>query len=130
MEHHVQYSKKFTRINDILSHNQELCSRIVQHALEFYGIETEELQKHIKDNESAGKKADKIAVSQALKHFVRDWTETGARERDGPFPCLLKKLDQLFPDRDADATPIKALLPGAGLGRLGYDIADLGGMDS
>ncbi|KAK7418442.1 hypothetical protein QQX98_003934 [Neonectria punicea] len=129
LEHHVQYSKKFTRINDILSQNQELCNRIVQHALGFYGITAQELQKHINDNESAGKKADKIAVSQALKHFVRDWTETGAHERDGPFPCLLKTLTELFPDRDGNAAPVKALLPGAGLGRLGYDIAGLGGFE-
>ncbi|KPM41387.1 hypothetical protein AK830_g5162 [Neonectria ditissima] len=129
LEKHVQYSRKFTRINDILFHNQELCNQIVKNALNFYEIGIEELQKHIKDNESVGKKADKTAVSQALKHFVRDWTETGAHERDGPFPCLLKTLDRLFPDRDASAAPIKALLPGAGLGRLGHEVADLGGFE-
>ncbi|KAF7548807.1 hypothetical protein G7Z17_g6821 [Cylindrodendrum hubeiense] len=128
LEHQVKYSKKFNRINHILSQDQVLCDRIVQNALEFYGIGNEELQKHIKDTESAGRKADKIAVSQSLKHIVRDWTEPGAHERDGPFLCLLKTLQQMFPNRD-NAAPIKALLPGAGLGRLGYDIADLGGFE-
>ncbi|KAH7161735.1 N2227-like protein-domain-containing protein [Dactylonectria macrodidyma] len=128
LEHHVKYSKKFNRINHILSQNQELCDRIVQSALEFYEIGTEELQRHIKDAEAAGRQADKIAVSQSLKHIVRDWTEAGSRERDGPFLCLLQTLKQLFPDRE-NSTPIKALLPGAGLGRLGFDIADLGGFD-
>lgn len=127
LEHHVKYSQKFNRINHILSQNQALCDRIVENALRFYEIGTEELQKHIKDTESTGKKADKIAVSQSLKHIVRDWTKPGAHERDGPFQCLLKTLEQMFPGRDSTSAPIKALLPGAGLGRLGYDIANLGG---
>ncbi|KAH8667188.1 N2227-like protein-domain-containing protein [Ilyonectria robusta] len=129
LEHHVKYSQKFNRINHILSQNQALCDRIVENALRFYEIGTEELQKHIKNTESTGKKADKIAVSQSLKHIVRDWTKPGAHERDGPFQCLLKTLEQMFPGRDSTSAPIKALLPGAGLGRLGYDIANLGGFD-
>ncbi|CAM1505870.1 Fc.00g115070.m01.CDS01 [Cosmosporella sp. VM-42] len=124
----VLYHKKFSKIDHILSENQQLCDRIVQNALEFYGVNTDELQKHIKDIENADRKAEKVSVSQALKHYVRDWTEPGKNERDEPFACLLKTLDGMFPDRDETA-PIKALLPGAGLGRLGHDVARLGGFE-
>lgn len=76
--------------------------------------------------EKDGKKADKIAVSQSLKHVVRDWTVPGgAYERDHCFDCLLQTLEKLFPDRSQDR--VKILLPGAGLGRLGRDIAETGG---
>merc|ERR1712000_459190 len=69
--------------------------------------------------------ADKIAVSQALKHVVRDWTVPGgAYERDACFDCLLQTFERLFPERSKD--PVKILLPGAGLGRLGRDIAETG----
>ncbi|WZH47290.1 N2227-like protein-domain-containing protein [Fusarium acuminatum] len=128
LEHQVQYSKKFSRIEGLLKKNQELCDNIVQHAMEFYEIGQDEFQKHVKTLEASGKLADKISVSQALKHYVRDWTETGESERRETFSCLMKSLNGLFPERDG-AAPVKVLVPGAGLGRLGHDIARLGGFD-
>lgn len=106
--------------------NQELCDAIVQNAMKFYGIEEKELKKHIDDAESSERLADKIAVSQALKHYVRDWTEDGEYERKETFACLVKTVQGLFPVRD-DENPVKILVPGSGLGRLGHDIARLGG---
>ncbi|KAL4726610.1 hypothetical protein ACLX1H_005498 [Fusarium chlamydosporum] len=128
LERSVQYSKKFKRIDGLLKKNQELCDSIVKYAMEFYEIGQDELEKHIKDLETSGKLADKISVSQSLKHYVRDWTETGEAERKGTFSCLTSTLERLFPDRNGDK-PIKVLIPGAGLGRLGHDIARLGGFD-
>lgn len=92
----------------------------------FYGINEEELQRHISAAQSSGRLADKISVSQALKHYVRDWTEEGESERKETFACLVKTLQGLFPVRD-DESPVKVLVPGSGLGRLGHDIARLGG---
>lgn len=78
--------------------------------------------------EADGKKADKVAISQSLKHIVRDWTESGGTyEREACFSCLMNTLDTLFPDRDQASEPVKVLLPGAGLGRLGRDISQKGG---
>jgi hypothetical protein len=94
--------------------------------MNFYGIGHDELDKHIKGLEASGKFADKISVSQSLKHYVRDWTETGEAERKVTFSCLIKTLEGLFPERDGEK-PVKVLVPGAGLGRLGHDIARLGG---
>ena len=66
-------------------------------------------------------------MSQALKHLVRDWSEEGAGERGDAFPCLLKTIDGLFPGRKDEDQPAKVLFPGAGLGRLGHEVAALGG---
>ncbi|KAF5577157.1 trehalase [Fusarium pseudocircinatum] len=128
LEHQVNYSKKFTRIDALLKKNQELCDAIVQNAMNFYGIDEEELQRHISAAQSSGRLADKISVSQALKHYVRDWTEEGESERKETFACLVKTLQGLFPVRD-DENPVKILVPGSGLGRLGHDIARLGGFE-
>ncbi|KAM4062697.1 hypothetical protein HRG_007521 [Hirsutella rhossiliensis] len=127
LEHHLSYSSKFTHVEQKLLHNQALCDRVVRHALEFYGIENEELHKHIADTEATGQQADKISVSQALKHIVRDWTDEGDHERSAPFACMLPTLDGLFPARHAAAEKVKILVPGAGLGRLGHDIHRLRG---
>lgn len=128
LEKHTQYSSKFDNIDALLKRNQELCDRIVDNALEFYQVDRAELEKHIKHLEADGKKADKVSISQSLKHIVRDWTLAGGRyERDLCFECLLKTLDALFPGRGDGSKPVKILLPGAGLGRLGRDIAKRGG---
>jgi carnosine N-methyltransferase len=99
----------------------------VDNALDFYHIDREELDKHMEQMEHDGKRADRVSVSQSLKHIVRDWTEDGGvYEREACFECLLKTLDTLFPERGPQH-PIQVLLPGAGLGRLGRDIAQQGG---
>ncbi|KAH7253557.1 N2227-like protein-domain-containing protein [Fusarium redolens] len=128
LEHQVNYSKKFTRIDALLRKNQELCDAIVQNAMSFYGIDEDELQRHISAAHASGRLADKISVSQALKHYVRDWTEAGESERKETFSCLVKTLQGLFPVRD-DENLVKVLVPGSGLGRLGHDIARLGGFE-
>jgi carnosine N-methyltransferase len=74
---------------------------------------------------TAGRAADRVSVSQALKHFVRDWAAAGANERDAAFPCILETLKGLFPNQGQEE--LNLLLPGAGLGRLGHEIAKLPG---
>jgi carnosine N-methyltransferase len=102
--------------------NHDICSRIVKTGLEWYDITESELKEHIRDVESKGRKAEKISVSQALKHIVRDWAKEGEYERVSTFPCVLASLKTITSGDDNMKTP-KILVPGAGLGRLGYDIA-------
>ncbi|OLN87252.1 Carnosine N-methyltransferase 2 [Colletotrichum chlorophyti] len=126
LEKAVGYSKKFEITEQLLDLNQELCDEIVDTALEFYGISREELASHSKAKDDAGQPADRVSTSQALKHFVRDWSTAGRGERDDAFPCILNTLQSLFPKRDQD---VKVLLPGSGVGRLGHEVAALGGFE-
>ncbi|PHH64445.1 hypothetical protein CDD81_4520 [Ophiocordyceps australis] len=126
LDHHVAYWAKFDRVEQRLTANQQLCNDIVSTALDFYRLDRSELQSFIHDSEAQGHVADKTAVSQALKHIVRDWTQEGRHERHLPFACMLDTVDSLFPARQA-AEPLRALLPGAGLGRLGHQLDRLGG---
>ncbi|KAK4056496.1 hypothetical protein OIO90_002343 [Microbotryomycetes sp. JL221] len=65
-------------------------------------------------------------VIEVLKHFVRDWSDEGKRERDALFPPILDALKAEFhQQRDSDE-PLKALVPGSGLCRLAYEISELG----
>lgn len=125
LEREVQYSKKFTDVAGLLARNQDVCHDIVQNALEFYQVDRQELDDHIQQMNAAGRGAERISVSQALKHFVRDWAASGANERDAAFPCITKALQALYPD--AGQEPVRVVLPGAGLGRLGHEIARLKG---
>ena len=61
-------------------------------------------------------------VQQTIKQFVRDWSSEGAQERDQCYGPILKELQRAFPE----PKDVKVLVPGAGLGRLAFDIAALG----
>lgn len=123
----INYKGQLNQIDHLIDHNALLCDRIASFAIDFYGIKADELEELVDNNESV----DRTSVSQALKHYVRDWAEEGVDEREAAFPCLLGTLNTLFlnrPTTNASAPSIKALLPGSGLGRLGHELADLGGM--
>ena len=66
-------------------------------------------------------------IQSTLKQFVRDWSDTGKEERDASYSPILKELDHLHPIKEGKTrSDIKILVPGAGLGRLAWDIAKKG----
>jgi len=79
-------------------------------------------------------------LQSTLKQFVRDWSEVGKEEREMCYAPILQELDKLYPkrgdnndsglDSTGKSTPsrneVKILCPGAGLGRLAFDIANNG----
>ena len=66
-------------------------------------------------------------IQSTLKQFVRDWSDTGKEERDASYSPILKELDHLHPTEEGKTrSDIKILVPGAGLGRLAWDIAKKG----
>lgn len=130
----MNYRQKLNDLDHLLDRNGVLCDGIARHALAYYKIPETELARFVRAEEKAGRPAERVNVVQALKHYVRDWSaEGGARERDPTFPCLLRTLARLYPDRggnnnnNASAVRPRVLLPGAGLGRLGYELAAMGG---
>lgn len=62
-------------------------------------------------------------VREALKHFVRDWSDEGHSERAIIFEPILSALS-IIPT--SSRTRKRVLVPGSGLGRLAYEIAQLG----
>jgi carnosine N-methyltransferase len=63
--------------------------------------------------------SDKVIIT--IKQIVRDWADSGAKERDQCYKPILEELEQYFPIREKNQ--FKVLVPGAGLGRLVYEIA-------
>ncbi|KAJ7593233.1 N2227-like protein-domain-containing protein [Mycena floridula] len=66
-------------------------------------------------------RADLGRVRESLKHFVRDWSEAGATERATIFNPILDILRL-----DLDPKNKTVLIPGSGLGRLAWEVAELG----
>ena len=65
---------------------------------------------------------DMDKVQSTLKQLVRDWSSAGAVERQQSYDPILAALRGAFPEAE-DRTGRKVLVPGAGLGRLAFEIA-------
>jgi len=62
-------------------------------------------------------------VRESLKHFVRDWSQEGAREREKIFQPIIRALERV---PVVERARMKILVPGSGLGRLAWEISQLG----
>ncbi|KAL4863510.1 hypothetical protein BDV12DRAFT_177438 [Aspergillus spectabilis] len=122
----VGYTKKFNTVEHLFDDNDKIARDIVRHGLEFYGIEQSELNEFIAEVEKEKKIPDRTSVVQAMKHFVRDWSEEGLFEREDAVRCILDNLRRM---KRSEEKPVRLLAPGAGAGRLGYDIDALGGFE-
>lgn len=60
---------------------------------------------------------------EALRHFVRDWSEEGGPERIKIFEPILSVLREIPEDQ---RSRMRILVPGCGLGRLAWEISELG----
>jgi len=78
----------------------------------------------VKHQRLTTKPMDIDKVQSTLKMLVRDWSEDGQKERDTCYKPILDELERLYPP--AIRSSKKVLVPGAGLGRLAYDVANLG----
>ncbi|KAF2995370.1 hypothetical protein E8E13_003527 [Curvularia kusanoi] len=121
----VNYKKKLNSIESAITQNQHLCDAIIANAMTYYNISHPELTSHIASAKASKRLPDRVSTTQTLKHFVRDWADDGAQERNDAFPCLLSILANITATNPS-LTPLTLLLPGSGLGRLGTTIADLG----
>ena len=71
---------------------------------------------------------DIIKMRSTLRLFTRDWAIDGIEERNSTYKPILNELKNFFEKRTKKEFQegINILVPGAGLGRLMYEIAKLG----
>ncbi|KAG0243489.1 hypothetical protein BGW41_002029 [Actinomortierella wolfii] len=70
---------------------------------------------------------DMEKVQGTIKQFVRDWSEEGLEERAAIYHPILKELDHRFQHVSPEHRhQLHVLVPGSGLGRLAFDIANAG----
>ena len=112
----IGYPEKLDQLHYVTSLNATITNDIAQLARE----EFPSLAYQSNDNMVS---ADLVRVRESLKHFIRDWSEEGARERTRIFSPILDVLKEVEPSQRGG---IKVLVPGCGLGRLAWEIAQLG----
>lgn len=125
LERTIGYTNKLNTVEDLMIQNAGLAEDILDHGLRYYGIPRSELEEFVQDLTN-GTNKQKGSTLYAMKHFVRDWSDDGLHERQATYPCVLQAVQTAFPKR-SDSEQVRILVPGSGLGRLGHEIAALGG---
>ncbi|EDV32742.2 uncharacterized protein Dana_GF22187, isoform A [Drosophila ananassae] len=69
---------------------------------------------------------DMDQAQSTLKLIARDWSTDGALEREQSYKPIIDCILEYFKPSDYELKEIKILVPGAGLGRLTYELACLG----
>ena len=71
---------------------------------------------------------DIVKMRSTLRLFIRDWAIDGLEERNTTYKPILEELQKYFSNRTKKEFEegLNVLVPGAGLGRLMYEIAKLG----
>lgn len=65
-------------------------------------------------------------VQSVFKQLMRDWSSLGAEERKQCYQPIISEIEEEFPESKVTRGDITVLVPGAGLGRLAFEIAKRG----
>jgi carnosine N-methyltransferase len=115
----IGYPAKLDKMDEAESVNAAVCKAIGDMAVRENKMDAAA----VVDN----KQGSLFRVREAMWHYVRDWTEEGKAERTVIFKPILDLLQELdAPGVRGDKT---VLVPGSGLGRMAWEISELGTFD-
>ncbi|XP_048750609.2 carnosine N-methyltransferase-like [Ostrea edulis] len=113
-------------IQTCISHNYEIIRLIIKDAEYMFENKTHEADVKPEENlkQMPPTNFDMDKVKTTLKQFVRDWSTSGEEERKACYDPVIAEVKDLFKDRDPSTVAV--LVPGAGLGRLAFELARCG----
>lgn len=108
------------RVDDAIDENFHVASEILKAGLSSFGLESEPADPNM-DWRGAATPSDMDKARTTIRQFYRDWSAEGVVERSACYEPVIKDLSDKFggyPHQDR----IKVLVPGAGLGRLVFEL--------
>ena len=109
------------KVDDMIDANADIASNIVKSTLEsFDGLDLASSDWH---DQATPKDMDK--ARSTITQFYRDWSAEGAGERKACNEPVIEAIQKEFVGAGAKRD-VKILVPGAGLGRLVFDLCRLG----
>ena len=112
----IGYPAKLDSMDDAEAVNAAVCKAIGDMAVGENKLDTASVM--------ANKQGSLFRVRETMWHYVRDWSEEGRVEREVIFKPILELLASL--DATGGRSGKSVLLPGSGLGRLAWEISQLG----
>ncbi|KAK3599760.1 hypothetical protein CHS0354_037241 [Potamilus streckersoni] len=129
-EHQKMISHFVNHLNTVracIDHNYEIIKLIIKDTENIFENKNHtEMQngEPIKPVPPTGFDMDKVKTT--LKQFVRDWSELGKEERRCCYEPVINEILKRFPPHLCNPGDVTVLVPGAGLGRLAFELAKLG----
>ena len=108
------------RVDDAIDENANLASEILKAGLLSFGLDLEPVDPSM-DWRGAATPSDMDKARTTIRQFYRDWSVEGVVERSACYDPVIKDLFDKFGDHPHKEC-IKVLVPGAGLGRLVYEL--------
>ncbi|XP_034946190.1 carnosine N-methyltransferase isoform X2 [Chelonus insularis] len=122
----VNYREHLQQVRMCIEHNAEIIKLITRGAPCIF----ENVSPPNDQNESTLNPrpilADQEKVQATIKQLVRDWSIQGIDERKTCYQPIIDEIIRQFPSEHCTSSEINILVPGAGLGRLAYEIAKRG----
>jgi len=116
------FEKKLRTMRACVGANQLFIRKILNERWVFMGSDTINYDWVMRKKRSPST-GDMDKVVSTLKQCVRDWSIEGKEERSQCYGPILKEIQKLFPKPSSD---IRVLVPGCGLSRLVWEIANAG----
>lgn len=118
----IDYLQSLDQLDAAIENNALLSESIYKFSVIAFGVTSEALEDPKFLDLASAEDVDK--VRSTLKQFYRDWSKEGEEERRVCYGPILQELDRRF--GDGERGKINVLVPGAGLGRLAFDIVVAG----
>ena len=127
----VSYLDTLNAVDDAIDVNARITSAILSSALTSFDLQTDRPKASQSDHtiidwRGAATGNDLEKAQTIIRQFYRDWSVEGGPERDACNGPVLKDLAAEFAAANLDRNKIKVLIPGAGLGRLVFEVCAAG----
>lgn len=110
------------QVDDAIDTNAEIADAILALSLESFGLEADPEKGDPHNWHDTATTSDVNKASSTIRQFFRDWSAEGRAERAVCYDPVLRDLDTEFQARRDAGEEIRVLVPGAGLGRLVFEV--------
>ncbi|KAI9808165.1 MAG: hypothetical protein M1825_004622 [Sarcosagium campestre] len=121
----ISYLSTLDAVDEAIGRNARLSRDILSSALASFSLPVSPEVSSPLNWHNTATANDHSKASTILRQFTRDWSSEGAAERNAHFAPIVDTLCARFPTGPARNTT-RVLVPGAGLGRLVFEICARG----
>ncbi|CAD7087266.1 unnamed protein product [Hermetia illucens] len=122
----LPYRNHLNKLRDCIECNYRIISKMIKDSDQLFlnSGETSIRQEIVgADEVTKIRQQDLESVQITLKQFARDWSSDGEEERRQCYQPIIDAIMDFYKPEEYDLSKIKILVPGAGLGRMAYELA-------
>ncbi|KAL9107752.1 MAG: hypothetical protein Q9227_007374 [Pyrenula ochraceoflavens] len=114
----------FDQVDDAIDVNAIIAKMIVEYGTQAFGLPLHPEPGSSVDWNGIARSDDIGKAQSTIRQLYRDWSADGDAERSACYGPVLSVLEEMFSNHDKNQ--VRVLVPGAGLGRLVYEVCRLG----